>query len=322
MTPRFLSRLTIFSTLLGVILFLAGITIQQNLSGFMGQAEQLMFFGVGVVVPLALRLAAQPNHYGQLDKVYSLIVGGQPLVTLAVGISLLTIGWQAGLLACVWFLQTLLIAIYGLRRLLSRPVIMIEENCIDAGLIYAPVSGIWFVAYAFGYPLLTFDPTFVLLTGVHFLYISLGALIITGLLGRQLYKTSGWKFYRRIAWSIIISPLVVGIGITTTQFTGHIAVEVLAVFILTSSFILMVLLGIFRASPPQRPARWLILLSGLTLLLTMSLALAYALGRFTGWWTLTLVDMIQWHGWFNALGFVFLGLLGWNLAAPTAHAPE
>src|SRR5688572_28064893 len=127
MTLRLLTWMTIFSTLMGGVLWVALWQMDRNALGFLPQAEQLMFFGVGVVVPLALRLTAQPNRHGQLSAVYSLAVRIHPIVIIVVGASLLlTPGLPAGILASVWFIQTLLIAIYGLKRLLPRPTIAIE----------------------------------------------------------------------------------------------------------------------------------------------------------------------------------------------------
>ncbi len=279
-----------------------------------------MFFGIGVIAPLALRLTAQSDRNGQFPKIYRVATWFHPVVTLAVGASLLLPpGGLAGLFASLWLIQTCLFAVYGLTRLLPRTVVAVEELCLDMSLLYVPISGLWFLAYCAGYPLLTFDPAFVLLTAVHFVFISLGALVIGGRVGQQLYDSSGWKMYRIVAWLMLIGPLFVAIGISSTQFTGKLVVESLTVWMFTGSFILFALLSLFRGLPQLFVARILILLSSATLVITMCLAAAYPLGRLTGWWSLSLTQMVEWHGWLNAVGFTFLGLLGWNLAPPISH---
>jgi hypothetical protein len=45
----------------------------------------------------------------------------------------------------------------------------------------------------------------------------------------------------------------------------------------------------------------------------MTLATLYAIGNPLGISAIGLEDMVRWHGSFNALGYVFCGLLGWNL---------
>jgi len=45
----------------------------------------------------------------------------------------------------------------------------------------------------------------------------------------------------------------------------------------------------------------------------MTLAVLYAAGNPLEISAIGLEDMVRWHGSFNALGYVFCGLLAWNL---------
>jgi len=45
----------------------------------------------------------------------------------------------------------------------------------------------------------------------------------------------------------------------------------------------------------------------------MTLAFLYAVGNPLGLSAIALEDMVRWHGSFNALGYVFCGLLAWNV---------
>lgn len=303
------------NAIFGGLVWLVGFSVYLRQPSLLSQLALLLVFGMGVIAPLSIRLAAQPERLGRYVLIYHAAARWHSLVTVCVGAALLlTPSWLAAGLACVWLLQAGVLALCGLARLLPRPTFAVDELCITAGLIYVPVSGIWLVAYCAGYALFTFDPIFVLLTAVHFMFISLGALVILGMAGRQLRDKSIWKAYRVIAWLAVISPALVAAGITLTQYTGQLLLEVSSVILLGGSLLAFALLVVFNRLPSRRWARAWIMLSAGILLVTMSLAIAYAVGRFTGGWSLDLATMVQWHGWLNALGFVFCGLLGWTLA--------
>ncbi|MAS36715.1 MAG: hypothetical protein CL610_22110 [Anaerolineaceae bacterium] len=305
------------SSFLGFAIWTVAWSIQLNENIFLANAERIFFFGCSVVTPLALRLALQPDRNGQISRLYRVVIRFQPFTTIAAGIALLLdTGVTAAGFAAVWQVQTVLLALIGLKRLLARPFPAIEEICVDVGLLYVSISGFWFVAYRAGIALLTFDPAFVLLTAVHFTFISLGALIIIGMVGRQLFNTHVWGIYRRVAWLAVISPLLVAIGISTSQFLGLLWVETGSVVVLASSFLVLTLLYVFNGVPKQRTVLTLLGVSSTALLTSMGFALAYSIGRLTNWWTLSLLVMVQWHGWLNAIGFTFCGLLAWNIANP------
>lgn len=312
---RWLNRTTAVGGLFWVILWV----IHRNTPTLLTEVELLLVFGVAVITPLAMRLALNANRHGKVAPIYQAAIQFQPAALIAVGIALLlTPGLVATSFAVLWQIQTLMLACYGLSRLLQRAVFAVEEVCIDVGLLYVSVSGVWLLAYCAGYPLLTFDTTFVLLTAVHFTFISLGALVIAGMVGRQLYGSRVWPIYRVIACLIVASPALVAAGITMTQFSGRLWLEAGSVIILAGSFLLLALMCFFGELPEHSGARALIVASAGGLLVTMGLALAYSLGRLTGQWSLSIAQMVQWHGWLNALGFTFLGLLAWNMVAPTA----
>lgn len=304
------SLLTVGGAVWGV-----GLVMQNEPSPFTAQAELLLLFGVGMITPLALYLAAQPNRLGQHSRLYYTCLMLHPASVIGVGVALwLESGWLATLGALLWLLQTSLLAAYGLFRFVQRPAWVQEETLIDAGLVYSMVSGIWLVAYAAGYSLFTFERSLVLLTAVHFVFISLGALVIVGMAGRWLYGTPVWRSYQWISSLLIVSPILVAIGITATQFTGRLLLEGVAVVVLVSSLWALAAIFLTRKTP-----HLLLWVSAGSAVFTMSLALGYLVGRATGWWSLSLVEMVQWHGWINALGFTFGGLVGWSLSPQTTH---
>lgn len=313
-----------FTALAGGVLWVVVWATHLNQRGLLDEIELLFFFGVAVIAPLAMQLALQvpmqQDRNGDIPLIFRIAIYMHPLVVIAVALSLCVDStFLAFVLACFWQIQTLLLAGYGLKRLLPRPTFAIEEICIDAGLIYVPVSGVWFLAYSADYHLLTFDSVFVLLTATHFTFISLGALVITGMIGRHVFGSPLWKFFSPLAWIIVISPALVATGITATQFFGRLWLEVGSVIILASSFLLLAMLCFSRGLPTPSSTRILLLLSLSALLLTMCLALGYSIGRLTGWWSLSITQMVQWHGWLNAVGFAFCGLLAWRISTPVPH---
>lgn len=297
------------SAAFGVLLFLIGVVVTR--ANFLTHIELLMFFGVAAVTPLALA-----NIHAKVDEpLYKVAAYAQPIAALGVGVAfLLPMGAAAGLLALPWLFCCVCIALLGVFRWLPHGRAPLNEMCLIVGLVYAPISGVWVFGYlAFG-GFLGFDPIITLLTGVHFCFISLGGLVLAGLLGRVI----NGNMYRVAAIGAMMSPALVAVGITVSAATTNVSlIEVASVVLLAASFLLV---SVLTVTIPRRGLRHtggqvMVQLSALSLLLTMAFALAYSIGRYTGWWGVSIPQMVQWHGWINAVGFVFLGLLGWRFTS-------
>ena len=322
---KWLFRRTVFNLTIGTIVWLIGLARTTLDTHVFSQIDLLILFGITLLTPLTAYATAQPDRNGNLSRLVWLIVYWQPFSAMMTGAALiLPTGALAGVLAVGWLLQTGLFFLMGLARWLPRPYTLLEEFCIDAGFIYALVSGIWFVPYRATGTFLSFSGPLVPLTVAHFTFISLGALITAGMIGRQLRssRTDMPKIYRVSAWAAIISPALVAIGITQTASLGVVSIlEVIGVVMLASNYLLLA--GIYliavRTTINHRVARVILTLSATTLFLTMTLALVYSLGRVTNWWVLAIPDMVRWHGWFNAVGFTGLAVLGWSLAPTISH---
>ena len=299
----------LLSILGGGFAWLAAVLLAQK--GFFDQVELLLFFGMAVVTPLALRLGA----FGTAHPLHHTLILLQPICAGLAGLSFVTdLAW----LVLPWVGMVLGMAGWGAVRLLPRPMTTLEELCIDVGFLYVAVSGVWLLAYAFEVNLLGFSRAIVALTVAHFTFISLGALMITGMLGRNLPKEGRlWGLYRIGAMGAILSPALVATGITFS-----LTVEVIATALLAASFLMLSVVTLLGGLPNPRQARVLVAISASSLFITLALAFAFPLGRYTGWWDLDLSEMLRWHGWLNALGFVFLGLLGWNLVMPPSRVPH
>lgn len=183
-------------------------------------------------------------------------------------------------------------------------------------LIYVPIGGAWLVLDRLGLQPLGFSQTTVLLTAVHFHFITLTALMMTGLTGQviqQRQRGGPWQLYRVLIGCMLVAPLLVATGITVTQVTGRRELESTAATLFALCLILIALFTLRFIVPATAPllARGLLLVSSASVVFTMLFASAYALGTVTRLWTITISQMILVHGWVNALVFGMCGLLGW-----------
>lgn len=269
-------------------------------------AHWMLLWGVLVVAPLALQLSAPPQPPPVLKW----------LLTLA-GV-LMAAGWLwqghwlvAG--ALTWLLVTLGFALWGSYRLWTRRPFCLAQATSDVGFLYAPVGGVWTFAYAWQRGLMGFDATMTLLTGVHFCFVTLGAMHWSGLAGQFLGNR---RSYRALAVLLWVSPALVAAGITYTHGLGRPNLwEGLVVAAQVTATAGISLLWLAWGKPS-----WSLTISALCSLVTMALALNYAWGRYLQAPHLDLAWMIPYHGLVNALGFVTLGLWGFrSLRAQHSH---
>jgi hypothetical protein len=281
--------------------------------------EVLLLLAFWVITPLALALVSRPAEYQLLHALYRLVLLLHPAAALIAGVSLLIpTGLLAAGAAAAWFLFTALIALVGVFRLFQKGKFALTDACLASALIYLPVGGAWFVLARWGLRPLGFSQTTVLLTAVHFHFITLAALIMTGLTGqalRTIQSSRVQQIYQIAAIGMLVNPLLVAAGITLTQVTGARFLESASAVLLALSLMGIALLGLrFIVPATDLPlAKVLFILSGASVLFAMLFAAAYAVGAATGVWTITISQMIVVHGWVNALGFGFFGLLGWRL---------
>jgi hypothetical protein len=233
------------------------------------------------------------------------------------------IGLAGGAFAAIWLLFTGLSALYGLMRLLPRRFnTPLEEVCASLALMYWPVGAGWLVASRFGMHPLGFGDVVVLLTAMHFHFIPLVALTSAGMIGRVLHRERAgiWSVYRTAAMGLMISPVFIALGITYWLVLESVAAIVLALCMIVLAVLCLV--SVLPTIQALRP-RLLIGLSALSVLATMGFAAAYALGRLTGAWAISIPTMVQFHGWINGIGFGLAGLVGWNIvaAAPPDETP-
>jgi hypothetical protein len=283
--------------------------------------DLILLLALLVIAPLAIPLALQalPLRHDWLCIWQRLTVILQPVAALIGGISfLLHTGPLAAVAAAGWLLFTGFIAIQAVIRLRQAGKVSLVTICPAVALIYLPIGGSWLVSARLGLQPLGFPPDIVLLTAVHFHYITLAALVMTGLIGQAGTLTRPafpWKLYRIAAIGMLIEPLMVAGGFTLAQFTGSEYLRSVPAILLALTLILITLLSLRFVIPATISllARGLLLVSSTAVLFTMLAVGAYAIGNATGAWTITISQMTVIHGWINALVFGLCGLLGWRL---------
>lgn len=338
---RNLTRWNVIATALGGAAWTAVMLLRLASIVMLDDLNTILLLAVLVMTPLALPLAAPPAVPGRRlaalgSALYQFAIIAQPLAALAGSVAILaTTGSPlATLTAGLWLLYTSLLGLLGLvalaRMALARRLTL-AGACLELALVYLPIGGGWFALARLGARPIGFSPTIVQLTAVHFHFITLAALVITGCTGLALH--GGQRRAMRRAMRIIIraatigmlvGPLLVAAGITLTQISSldapksiaalH-APEAGAAVLLALSLMAVSLLSLgFIVHATGVPlARVLLAISDISVLLTMALAVAYALGTVTHAWTITIPQMIAVHGWLNALAFGLCGLLGWRL---------
>jgi len=212
--PLDLSRWNRISLSLGVAAWI-GIALAR-LPGWiiLDDLNLLLLLALCVITPLALSLVPLPRGEGSLRELARLATLFQPFATLIGGTSLLSDkGFLAAIEALVWLLYTLGLALLGAMMLAKNGRQLVPASPAIA-LLYVPIGSTWLVLDRLGLTPLGFSQTMVLLTAVHFHFITLAALLMVGLTGQALQTTQRgvqWKLYRILASCMLVNPLLVGL---------------------------------------------------------------------------------------------------------------
>jgi hypothetical protein len=263
-------------------------------------------FAILICVPLALRVVGPGDSTGRL-----LIVAYPVAAAAAILAIVIPSGMLSAALALVWLVFTLLAALHGLTRVFGASG-RIEELCIAVGFMYLAVGGGWLVLWRSGASIMDFGEHVPLLTAIHFHYAGFASPILVGLIGREL-RAAGTRLrpvYVGASSLVIVGPALVALGIAGVR-----TIEAPAAAILAAGTAVVALVALAAGLRQIRGplARGLLAVSSAAAVVAMTLATLYAVGNPLGISAIGLEDMVRWHGAFNALGYVFCGLLGWNL---------
>lgn len=309
-----LSKLPVISALCGGALWLTLLSVRIEVYET-ELIQKVLLLGVLVIVPIGLWLVATPKRNSEHSLPYRLAVLTQPFGAAAVVCSfLIEPGFSAAALASLWLIVVALIGLFGLWRFLSRGVGPAEEFCIDAGLIYLTVGGVWLTMARLGSQPLGFGDTIVLLTAVHFHFAGFAAPILAGLAGRVPAGARGGRTLLCLAATGIITGIpLVAAGITSSPALALAGAIVISLGLV--SLAVFVLKRVVR-SRYSLSARLLLVVSSLSSVAAMVLACLYAYSIVVKQLWLDIPLMAMTHGIINAFGFTLCGLLAWTIIKP------
>jgi hypothetical protein len=268
----------------------------------------LLLLAVLVLVPLTRACTVRGR-----DRV---AIAWAPAAALAVFAVLWPTGVWAAVLALGWLAWASVAALEALWRIWRRPIRLVPATVVDIAWVYLPVGCAWLVSSRFGFRPMGFSSVIVLLTAVHFHHAGFTAPVICGLVG-DLLPTKGRRPWMAAASLVVAGPPLVAVGITASP-----VVEVMSAALLAGGLGLLALLVLGLVASQSRP-RWagaLLAVAVLANMTAMGLAVAYALGEYTGQGWLDIGQMVSTHGWLNAAGFGLLGLVALQaLSAPRAQ---
>ncbi len=263
-------------------------------------------FAILFCVPLALRAVGPGDSTGRLLIAIYSIAAAMGVLAIA-----LPPGIASAVVALVWLAFTVLAGFHGLTRALGAGR-RIEELSIATGFMYLAVGGGWLVLWRSGIAVMDFGEHVPLLTAIHFHYAGFASPILVGFVGRELRTadTRLWPVFVGGASLVIVGPALVALGIAGVRTIEAPAAAILAIG--TATVALLALAAVLRRVRGA-PARGLLAVSSAAAVVAMTLAFLYAVGNPLGLSAIALEDMVRWHGSFNALGYVFCGLLAWNV---------
>ncbi|MFH8727309.1 YndJ family protein [Streptomyces termitum] len=255
--------------------------------------------GMVWVVPAGLALVEGPHPPG-----WDALRRAWPLLALPGAASLwLPRSGAATALAACYALATLALALQAPARLLLTRSARPAELAVLTALVSPAVAGLALVAERAAYPLFGFELDLLALTVPHFHFAGFAAALVAGLLCRA---PGGGPPAEAAALSVPAGTLLVLAGYFVDDWA-----ELAGAVVLTAGMAAVAVLTLReRRGPAAGPAtRLLLAVSALVLLVTMALALWWALGEATGLPHPTLTWMAATHGVGNALGFAVCALL-------------
>lgn len=303
-----------------------------------------MLLAAGPVVVAGLGLTVAERVLGDTTPAPVLVARrAQPVGALAAVVALLLPeGPGAAAVAALWLAVCVCATAGGVAlvgRVASGDALAVEIVRWPLALVtlavalgYLSVGGAWLVISRLGLHPFDLSTDIVRLTAVHFHYAGFGMSLLaaTGL------ASADWMA-SRVALSIgsvtaIVGPPIVATGFVTdsalAQVGGAVVVTVAAWSVGFGTFLLATSNSQARVVPSweRGVAQWmgriLLVVSSLSPLLPMLLAVQWALAQHVDVPALSVRDMANTHGVVNGIGFVIAGLAGWLLAGVVSPETE
>lgn len=288
-------------------------------TGILQPIATLLLLAFFVVFPLGMLLTLPLGAEHPIP--FKVVLFLQPFAAFIAAMSFfLPKGVISGTFAIIWLPLVVFATWNGLQSVQTRGIRYFRHNpaelCFVVAQFYIPVGAIWFLASRLGLEPAGFTEPIILLTAIHFHYAGFAAPILAGMVGRHLHEpthpsTSALRgFYAVFAIIVMLGPALVAVGITFSPQVEAVMGAILAIGY-TGLALIVLGQGMWRAKGFF--ARVFLAISALSAMVTMVVAAAYALRTFNLFPFLSIPQMVAVHGWGNAVGFVFFGLLGWAL---------
>jgi len=305
---------TVIGSLLTIVVFIPSSPLQTNL------IEKIVLLAILVPIPLSLPLLEEPKNSGQLPQIYQLMCYIYPVVALmAVSSHLPHFKSVRGWLSLGWLGFTIILALHGMYRYLRHGNERIEELAIDIASIYIVIGAIWYSASRFDLHFLGFTEPFVILTAIHFHYTAFLATILIGSIARIFPENMYTRLedqYKMIIIMVLLATPLIAVGITFSPI-----IELLATLLLSTALYWYATLMITNMGEMdlKRLPKILLTISSMIPFWSMSLAVIYATSTYFNLNWIKIDKMLYLHGFFNAFGFVLIGLIAVRINNPDSR---
>ena len=268
--------------------------------------EILLMASVLILMPLARHLG---HHHGPLNPsgaktelmagllLVPALLSPIPSVLGAVGVGF-------------WLIHQMRDATWIVWRWKTTPPPTAAYLCHRLAFVFPSIGAAWLLAHRLNWMPFGFDSLMVLLTAAHFHHAGFTLPLITGCCS----NASPSRLSKLACLAVIAGVPLVATGITCTHFGVLPWMEPLGVSVLILGAFIVGGLQMRMASAPALSwmTRSLFVLSGLSLLVAMLLALGYGLRSYLPQWALPMPAMWAIHGTLNGFGFGLCGILAWR----------
>jgi hypothetical protein len=263
----------------------------------------LIIVAVGVLFPLARPL--------QRLREIEWLEMQQWNVTLLLFLGLLPRQSSLGWIPCaLWLFWCVVMAVESLWKLRKESAKDPGTFCVTAAGVFPMIGAAWLVAHRANWTPWSFDPLIVLLTAAHFHHAGFTLPLMAGLNAKA--APGCWTRFSCVA--VLAGVPLVAVGITCTHFGVMRFVEPFGVAVLVLGA-----LGVASSQIRRGMEKWHaamvrvgFVISGLSLLSAMLLAMGFGLRHVFPALALTMPQMWMIHGTLNAFGFGLCGLLAWR----------
>ncbi|MES5954466.1 YndJ family protein [Bacillus fungorum] len=264
--------------------------------------EAIILLSILLFIPMSFCIIDKKARNGSYLLFYKSVSFLYPVAAICAMLAFVTNHY---FFALFWFVYTGIVALFGVSRLLERGWKPLEETAIDSAFMYLFLGGFWFFASVAKISIMQFTSDIVLLTAAHFHYSAFLLPLSAGLIGRKREKSS--KVYDAIMFIIVISPMTVAIGITYSRIF-----EFFAVFLYLCA-IYGYGIYVWRTKFNAISAKFLLIISSSTLMVTIMFSLIYSYGNLKHVMTITIAQMVWIHGVVNGIGVALPAFVGWMI---------